>query len=81
LKPLLGDKAMVSANGQDWKVSRRLSTPGMLHGNLLQHIPECVDGCQIFREKLTGHATKNYIFVFEELCAKLIFKMVTRIIL
>ncbi|PMD36237.1 cytochrome P450 [Hyaloscypha variabilis F] len=81
LTPLLGEKAMVSANGQDWKVSRRLFTPGMLHGNLLQHIPECVDDCQIFREKLTEHATKNDIFVFEELCAKLIFKMVTRIIL
>jgi hypothetical protein len=35
LAPLLGEEGMVSANVHDWKISRSLFKPGMLHGNLL----------------------------------------------
>ena len=80
LAPLLRKKAMVSANGRDWKISRRRFNPGMRHGNLLQHIPECIDDCLIFHQKLIEHAAKD-IFSFEELCARLIFNVITRIAL
>ena len=81
LTPLLGAKAMVSANGNDWKVARRLFTPGMLHTNLLEHLSDCVEDCQIFCQKLVEHATKSDVFALEGLCAKLSFNIVTRIIL
>jgi hypothetical protein len=74
LVPLLGEDGMFSATGHDWKISRRLFNPDILHGN------EWVDDCRIFRQKLTEHATKD-IFSFEELCAKLIFNTITRITL
>jgi cytochrome P450 len=80
LAPLFGEEAMISANGHDWKISRRLFNPGMLHGNLLQHIPECIDDCLIFHQKLIEHAAKD-IFSFEELCARLTFNAITRIAL
>jgi cytochrome P450 len=80
LVPLLGEKAMVSANGHDWKISRRLFNSSMFHSNLLQYVPECIDDCLIFHQKLIEHATKD-IFSFEALCARLIFKAITRIAL
>ncbi|KAH8782250.1 hypothetical protein F5882DRAFT_462872 [Hyaloscypha sp. PMI_1271] len=80
LAPLLGEEGMVSANGHDWEISRRLFKPGMLHSNLLQHIPECVDNYLIFRQKLIDHAMKD-ILSSEESCARLIFNAITRITL
>jgi cytochrome P450 len=81
LGPLIGYKAMVAANGHEWKTSRRLFTPGLLHGNLLQHVPDCVDDCLKFRDELVKHVEKGDIFPFESLCARLIFNTATRIIL
>lgn len=81
LGPLVGKKAMVAANGHDWKISRRLFAPGLLHGNLLQHVPDCVDDCLKFRDELVKHAKNGDIFPLESLCARLIFNIATRIIL
>jgi hypothetical protein len=80
LAPFLGEKAMVSANGHDRKLSRRLFNPDNLHSNFLQHIPECVDDYLIFRQKPIKHARKD-IFSSEESCAKLIFNAITQITL
>ncbi|KAK3314445.1 cytochrome P450 [Apodospora peruviana] len=81
LEPLVGKKAMVAANGHDWKISRRLFAPGLLHRNLLQHVPDCVDDTLKFRDELAKHAERGDIFPLESLCARLVFNIATRIIL
>ncbi|KAH9894499.1 cytochrome P450 [Xylariomycetidae sp. FL2044] len=81
LRPLIGQRGMVASNGHAWKMSRRLFTPGLLHSNLLQHVPDCVDDTLQFREQLLKYADSGEIFALEHLTARLIFNIASRIIL
>lgn len=81
LGPLVGTKAMVAANGHEWKLARRLFAPSMLHGNLLPHVPDMVYDSRVFHSALEQHAKTRDVFAMEDLTAKLIFNIAVRVIL
>ena len=81
LGPLVGEKAMVASNGHQWKLARRLFNPSMIHGNLLQHVPEIVKDTLLFCDILERNSADQKVFESEDITARLIFNIAARIML
>lgn len=64
---------MVETSGARWLTSRRLFRLGLLHSNLLQHVPDMVDDGPAFAVVLRGHAERQDVTRMEGVFAKLIY--------
>lgn len=81
MEPLVGNESMVATNGQKWKLTRKLFVPGLLQHNLFQHVPEVIDDVKVLLTKFEKFAETQEVFLMEEWSARVIFNIITRIIL
>lgn len=78
---ILGKDSMVTANGHDWLVARKAFVPGFQPKKIVHHVPGIVEDAMDFCEVLKDRARTGEVFRMEDLCARLIFNVSTRVIL
>lgn len=78
---ILGSDSMVTTNGHEWMVARKAFVPGFQPRKLLYHVPGIVDYAKEFCDVLKGKARTGEVFRMEDMCARTVFNISTRVLL
>lgn len=81
LGPLVGENAMVAANGTYHKLTRTVFNPGFSVGNIMMHVPTIVDDVLGLCNVLKRHAMDGDIFPLENATTRLIFDIQGHVVL
>jgi cytochrome P450 len=81
MRPLTGDKDLVTMEGQEWKKWRGIYNPGFSAAHLMTMVPGIVEDTQNFCNVLTKYAEVGGMFKLEEILTKLTVDIIGRVIL
>lgn len=80
MSKVVGKGLIATTNGPVWKMLHRAMSPAFSWSHIRSLTDVMVDECVIFRSRLQGLASTGDVFSMEDLAAKLIFDIITRVV-
>ena len=81
MRPITGDKDLLTMEGQEWKRWRAVFNPGFTPGHLMTLVPGIVEDTLTFRSILRRHAHDGDLFSLEEAFTGLTVDVIGRAVL
>lgn len=80
MSPIVGKGLIATSNGPIWKGLHKAMTPAFSWGHIRSLTDLIVDECTVFQTNLNKLAATGAVFSMEDLSAKLIFDVITRVV-
>jgi len=74
-------KDLVNTEGQEWKIWRRIFSPGFATANLMSLVPQMIEEILVFKACLEEAAQSNETVTLEPKAARLAFDVIGRAVL
>ena len=81
MRPITGDKDLLTMEGEEWKRWRAVFNPGFTPGHLMTLVPGIVEDTLTFRSILLRHAQDGDLFSMEEAVTGLTVDVIGRAVL
>ncbi|KAI9796167.1 MAG: hypothetical protein M1835_004573 [Candelina submexicana] len=81
LRPIIGDKSILTTEGAEWKFWRSVFNPGFSSSHLMTLVPYFIDDGLVFCAKLTENVEKEHLFFLEEALTLLTVDVIGRVVL
>jgi cytochrome P450 len=81
LKPIIGEKNLLTLEGDEWKKSRSIFNPGFAGSHLMSLVPDMVKICLVFCDSMTRHAEVGDMFSLEHEAMMLTFDVIGKVAL